>query len=165
MDKTPGKQSLETLLAPVVEANGCELYDLEFVKEGGDRILRLYIDKPEGVDLNDCEAVSRAAEVVLDEADPIAGAYRLQVGSPGVERSLHKPQHFTRYVGHKVAVRLFAPYSPPSGTSETVTSTGRKKFTGILKAYDGDKIKLKDEDGTNWTFELSQVSACRLVVF
>jgi len=161
------QQSLEALLSPVAISQGCTLYDIEYVKEGGDRILRLFIDKEGGVDLEDCEKVSRAAEVVLDEHDPIPTAYRLQVGSPGVERKLAKPEHYARYVGQKIALKLFAPYAPPSGVDETVTETGRKKFTGKLKSFDknDNTIILTDEDAHEWTFDLKQISACRLVVF
>jgi ribosome maturation factor RimP len=153
--------TLEPLLTPVVEANDVELYDIEFVKEGGNRILRLFIDKEGGVDLNDCERVSRAVSVVLDEHDPIESAYRIQVSSPGIDRRIVKPEHFRRYVGHKVTIKLFAPHSPeePHG-SESVT-TGRKKFTGTLTAYD-EKITLTDEDAQVWNFDKKQVSSCRL---
>jgi len=145
---------LESLVAPVVEACGVELYDLEYVKEGGDRILRLYIDKDGGVDLNDCERVSRAVEAVLDECDPIPDTYRLQVGSPGIERKLVKPAHFARHIGEKVALKLYSPHSPVDG---------RKKFTGILSGYESGTIKLTDADGQEWVFGQNQVAACRLV--
>ena len=150
-------EKLEALLIPVAEAQGCELYDIEYVKEGGDRILRLYIDKADGIDIDDCERVSRAAEVVLDEQDLISGEYRLQVSSPGVERKLKKPEHFAKFIGHKIEVRLFAPYSP---------ETGRKKFAGKLTDYKGNEITIKTaEDDEEFTFGLQQVSACKLVVF
>jgi len=156
--------TLEPLIAPVAEKCGVELYDLEFVKEGGSRILRLFIDKEGGVDLNDCERVSRAVSDVLDEHDPIPSAYRLQVGSPGIERRLVKPEHFMRYIGHKVLIKLFAPHSPENADDPESVTTGRKKFTGILNSYDSEKIALKDEDGQIWTFDKKQVSACKLVV-
>ena len=150
-------EKLEALLTPVAEAQGCELYDIEYVKEGGDRILRLYIDKADGIDIDDCERVSRATEVILDEQDLISGEYRLQVSSPGVERKLKKPEHFTRFIGHKIEVRLFAPYSP---------ETGRKKFTGKLVDYKDNEITIKTaEDDENFTINLQQVSACKLIVF
>jgi len=149
--------NLEKLLTPVVESCETELYDMEYVKEGGNRILRLFIDKEGGVDLNDCERVSHAVSDVLDEHDPIPDAYRLQVGSPGIERRLVKPAHFQRYIGSKVHVRLFAPH-----TDSIVT--GRKKFTGILSGYEDGKIILTDEEKQQWTFEKKQVSACKLVV-
>ena len=150
-------QQLESLLAPAVAAQGCELYDIEYVKEGGDRILRLYIDKPDdgGVNLDDCERVSHAVEAVLDEHDPISTAYRLQVGSPGIERKLVKPWHFAKYVGHKINLKIFEP----------IPDTGRKKFAGILSKFSDDKVTLTDHDDEEWTFGLKEVSSCRLVVF
>lgn len=150
---------LKPLIAPVAEACGVELYDIEFVKEGGSRILRLFIDKDGGIDLNDCEQVSRAVSDVLDEHDPIPTAYRLQVGSPGIERRISKPEHFLRYIGYKVELKLFAPHS------DAIT-TGRKKFTGMLVAYDksNGKAYLKDEDGIEWIFDKKRISTCNLFV-
>jgi len=158
--------NLEPLITPIVEASGVELYDMEFVKEGGSRILRLFIDKEGGVDLNDCERVSRAISDFLDEHDPIPSAYRLQVGSPGIDRRLVKPAHFKRYVGQKVLVKLFSPHSPKNPDETESVTTGRKKFTGILSGYDevSGNIVLTDEDKQIWNFEKKQVSACRLVV-
>ena len=150
-------EKLETLLSPVAISQGCELYDIEYVKEGGDRILRLFIDKPEGIDIDDCERVSRAAEQVLDENDPISGEYRLQVSSPGVERKIKKPAHFTRFIGHKVEVRLFSPHEPVSG---------RKKFTGRLTDFANNQATLTTvEDNESFTFDLQDISSCKLVVF
>jgi len=148
-------ETLEKLLAPVAQQEGCELYDIEYVKEGSERILRLFIDSADGINLDDCERVSRAVEAVLDEEDPITGEYRLQVSSPGVERKLRKPTHYTRFVGHKMAVRLFAPHDPV---------TGRKKFTGKLTKFENNKLTIQTDD-EEFTIELSQVSACNLVVF
>lgn len=156
--------TLEKLLAPAIEENGVELYEMEFVKEGGNRILRLFIDKEGGVDLNDCERVSRAVSAVLDEHDPIDAAYRLQVGSPGIDRRLSRPEHFQKHIGQKVLVKLFAPHSPENPDDAESVTTGRKKFTGIMQDYDNGKITLKDEDGVVWIFEKKQVSACRLAV-
>jgi ribosome maturation factor RimP len=132
------------------------LYDLEYIKEGGDQILRLYIDKEDGVDLNDCETVSRAAEAVLDAHDPIPAAYVLEVSSPGIERKLKKDSHFTRYIGHKIMLRLFTTISPVDG---------RKKFTGRLDDYKDGCIVLTDENGETWEIDKTLVSLCRLVVF
>ena len=146
-------QALANLLAPVAEANGVSLYDLEMVKEGGEKILRLYIDKDTGVDLDDCERVSRAAEAILDEHDPIDAAYYLEVSSPGVERRLTKPEHFAKYIGHKIAIRLYGPQD------------GRKKFTGQLVSYNNNELTLTEEDGKTQVFQLPQISASRLVVF
>ena len=146
---------ITALLTPVVEAQGVSLYDLEFLKEGGDKILRLYIDREDGtgVDLNDCERVSRAAEAELDAHDPIPEAYYLEVSSPGVERKLTKPAHFARYTGHKLALKLYAPLG------------GRRKFTGLLTAYEDENLSLTEDDGQEYKFQRSQVSSCRLVVF
>jgi len=155
---------IESLLSPVVISLDVELYDLEYVKEGGERILRLFIDKEGGVDLNDCERVSHAVSDILDEHDPIPNAYRLQVGSPGIERKLSKPEHFKRYVGQKVTLKLFAPHIPKDENGEESITTGRKKFTGILANYNDGEITLTDEDGLTWVFEKSQVSACKLVM-
>ena len=141
------------LLTPVVEAQNVSLYDLEFIKEGSDRILRLYIDKDPSVDLEDCERVSRAAEEVLDEHDPIPTAYYLEVSSPGIERKLSKPQHFAKYIGHKIALRLYGPVD------------GRRKFTGVLTAYDNNALTLTEENGNTHHFQQAQISACTLVVF
>lgn len=156
--------TLEPLITPIVEENGVELYDMEFVKESGSRILRLFIDKDGGVDLSDCERVSRAVSAWLDENDPIEKSYRLQVGSPGIDRRLVKPAHYLRFIGHKVLIKLFAPHAPENPNEAESITTGRKKFTGILTGYDNGKTTLKDEDGQIWTFEKKQVSSCRLVV-
>ena len=149
---------LDKLITPVVEDMGLELYDMEFVKEGGTRILRLFIDKEGGVNLNDCENVSRAVEAVLDEHDPIHTSYRLQVGSPGVERKLVRPEHFTRHIGQKVTLKLFAPHK----VSESVS---QKTFVGILTGYDGENVSFEDLGGNTFCFPITRMSACRLRVF
>ena len=149
---------LDKLITPVVEEMGLELYDMEYVKEGGTRILRLFIDKQGGVNLNDCETVSRAVESVLDEHDPIPTSYRLQVGSPGVERKLTKPGHFSKHIGHRVLVKLFAPHK----VSETLS---QKSFLGVLIGYDEENISLEDSDGRTFCFPTAQMSSCRLQVF
>ena len=149
----PMAAKITQLLTPVLEAQGVTLYDLEFIKEGGSKILRLYIDKPEGIDLNDCERVSRAAEAELDIHDPIPTAYYLEVSSPGIERKLSKPEHFERYVGHKIAIKLYGPVDR------------RRKFTGSLTSYENGNLSLTEEDGQVRNFEQTQISACRLVVF
>lgn len=149
--------NLEKLLAPIVLSCDCELYDIEYVKEGGDRILRLFIDNMLGITIDDCEKVSRAVEVILDEQDLIQGEYRLQVSSPGIERKIKTAQHFARYVGEKMEVRLYAPHEPVMG---------RKKFTGVLTKFENDEVTIKtDEDDQAFAFTLGQISACKLVVF
>ena len=144
---------ITNLLSPVVQEQGASLYDIEFVKEGSDRILRLYIDTDTGVGLEDCERVSRAVEAVLDAHDPIPTAYDLEVSSPGIERKLTRPKHFAKYIGHKIALRLYGPID------------GRKKFTGTLASHQDGNITLTEENGTNHHFQQAQIAACKLVVF
>lgn len=146
-------ETVEPLVTPTVEAQGVELYDLEYLKEGADWILRLYIDKEGGVDLNDCERVSHAAEALLDQHDPISTAYILEVSSPGIERKLKKDLHFERYTGHEVEVRLFKPQD------------GSRKHRGTLAGLADGCIVITDENGTARHFSRETVSVCRLVVF
>lgn len=113
------------LAAPAVEAQGCQLWDVEYVREAGTWYLRLYIDKLQGeVDILDCEAVSRSVEPLLDEADPIQGSYTFEVSSAGAERALKRPSDFQRFLGSPVTVKLYQ------------SRDGRKEFAGVLKAYD-----------------------------
>ena len=112
------------LAAPIAEQNGCSLWDVEYVREAGQWFLRVYIDKPEGISINDCEAVSRPLSDALDEADPIEGSYVLEVSSAGADRPLKKPAHFQQFLGAEVDVRLYRPLD------------GRKEYTGVLTGYD-----------------------------
>ena len=112
------------LAGPIAAENGCTLWDVEYVKEAGDWYLRVYIDKADGVSINDCEAVSRPLSDALDEADPIEGSYTLEVGSAGAERALKRPEDFQRFLGSPVLVKLYR------------SRDGRKEFAGVLKAYD-----------------------------
>jgi len=141
----------EELLLPIVEKLGIEIYDLEFVKEGADYYLRAYIDKPEGVNINDCEAVSRAFSDVLDEADPIEEAYILEVSSPGLGRTLKKDRHLQKSIGEEVEVKLFKPLEK------------RKDFAGVLEAFDAETITIQ-EDGETRTFKRSDVALIRLAL-
>ena len=109
---------------PLVQACGCSLWDVEYVREGGEWFLRLYLDKEGGVDIDDCEAVSRPLSDALDEADPIEGSYTLEVGSAGAERALKRPSDFQQFLGSPVLVKLYR------------AREGRKEFAGYLKGYD-----------------------------
>ena len=100
------------------------MQDVEYVKEGADMILRITIDKPEGVDIEDCEKMARAIDPIIDEADPIEVSYKMEVSSPGIERSLTRPEHFTACMGEKIEVKLYAPID------------GKKQIVGILTAAD-----------------------------
>lgn len=136
---------------PLVEAQGCSLWDVEYVKEGGEWFLRLYIDKDGGVDIDDCEAVSRAVDPVLDEKDPIPESYRFEVCSAGLERVLKRPSDFERFLGEPVLVKLYRP------------KNGQKEFPGVLKGYAGGAVTI-DMNGTELTFEKPEVALVRLRV-
>ena len=114
------------LAAPVIAERGCTLWDVEYVKEAGTWYLRVLLDKEGGVDILDCEAVSRRLSDLLDEADPIEGSYTLEVGSAGAERALKRPGDFQRYLGSPVLVKLYR------------NQDGRKEFPGVLAGYDED---------------------------
>ena len=112
------------LAAPAIARQGCTLWDVEYVKEAGTWYLRVLIDKEGGVDILDCETISRQLSDLLDEADPIEGSYTLEVGSAGAERALKRPADFARYLGSPVLVKLYR------------NLDGRKEFAGHLKGYD-----------------------------
>jgi len=137
------------LALPVVEEAGCELWDVEYVREAGTWYLRVYIDKPEGVDILDCEKVSRTLSDLLDEADPIEGSYTLEVSSAGAERPLKRPGDFERFMGSPVAVKLYQ------------AREGRKEFAGVLAGYDNGDIAVTVGD-RRMTFLKSEVALCRL---
>ena len=119
------------LAGPIAAENGCTLWDVEYVKEAGDWYLRVYIDKEGGVSINDCEAVSRPLSDVLDERDPIEGSYILEVSSAGADRALKKPEHFARFLGSQVDVKLYR------------AREGRKELTGTLLGYENGDVTLE----------------------
>ena len=118
------------LAGPIAAENGCTLWDVEYVKEAGDWYLRVYIDKEGGVSINDCEAVSRPLSDVLDERDPIEGSYILEVSSAGADRALKKPEHFRRFLGSQVDVKLYR------------AREGRKELTGTLLGCENGDVTL-----------------------
>ena len=134
---------------PVAEEFGCELWDVEYVREAGTWYLRVYIDKPEGVDILDCENVSRKLSDLLDEADPIEGSYTLEVSSAGAERPLKRPGDYERFMGSPVAVKLYQ------------AKEGRKEFAGVLAGYGNGDVTVT-VGGTDMTFRKSEVALCRL---
>ncbi|MBQ1992968.1 MAG: ribosome maturation factor RimP [Lachnospiraceae bacterium] len=133
----------EAILEPIVAANNCEIYDVEYIKEGSDWYLRAYIDKPEGVNIVDCENVSRAFSEKLDQEDFIPDAYILEVSSPGLGRTLKKDRHLTKSIGEEVEVRLYKPLEVENNKGKTVK---QKEFVGILKGFDKDTITIEVED-------------------
>ena len=128
-------QKVEQLLKQPVAELGFELCDVEFIKEYGDWVLTLYIDKEGGVNIDDCERVSRAVDPLLDEADPIEQAYMLSVSSLGLDRPLKKDADFARNIGKRIEIKLFAP------------KNGKKEFTGELVSFDESNIVVKLESG------------------
>lgn len=136
---------------PIVTAHGCSLWDVEYVREGGAWFLRLYIDKPGGVDIDDCEAISRAVDPILDEKDLIAESYSFEVCSAGLERALKRPGDFEQFMGAKVCVKLYKPLN------------GAKEFIGTLTGYHDGAVSIECA-GTSYTFEKAELAQVRLHV-
>lgn len=137
------------LAAPIIKENGCELWDVEYIKETGSWYLRIYIDKDGGVSINDCENISRALDPVLDEADPIEDSYIFEVSSAGAERELKRPSDFERFLGENVEVKLYKGID------------GQKNFTGILRAYEDGNVTIESA-GSMAIFEKNRVAQVRL---
>lgn len=144
------EQKTEEILQPIVEEHGFELVDVEYVKEGSNWYLRAYIDKPGGITVNDCETVSRKLSDILDERDYIDDAYILEVSSPGLGRPLKKEKDFKRSLGEEVEIRTYRMIEK------------QKEFTGILRAYDEMTVTIEMENGTEKTFEKSNIALIRL---
>ena len=142
---------VEKLAKPVVEENGCSLWDVEYVREGSEYFLRLYLDKEGGVDINDCEAISRAVDPILDDKDPIQGSYHFEVCSAGLERALKRPSDFARFLGSPVTVKLYRPRN------------GLKEIPCVLTGYEDGKVTVEAGKETI-TFEKSEVALVRLRV-
>ena len=140
-----------SLAKPVVEQFGCELWDVEYVREGSEYFLRLYLDKEGGVDINDCEAVSRAFDPILDEKDPIQGSYHFEVCSAGMERVLKRPSDFQRFLGSPITVKLYRPRN------------GLKEIPCVLRGYEDGRLTVEAGKETI-TFEKSEVAQVRLRV-
>ena len=136
---------------PIVLEKGCTLWDVEYVREGSERYLRLYIDKDGGVDIDDCEKVHRAVDPVLDEKDPIPESYHFEVCSAGLERSLKRPSDFERFMGSPIMVKLYRPRN------------GLKEIPGILRGYEEGRVTAECGKETI-TFEKSEVALVRLRV-
>ncbi len=138
-----------SLAEPVAARHGCEIWDVEYVKEAGERFLRVYIDRAEGVDIDLCEAVSRELDPLLDEADPIDEAYTFEVSSAGAERELKRPGDFERFMGSTVAVKLYS------------AKAGRKEHVGVLSAWSPEAVEI-EENGKKVSFAASEVAQVRL---
>lgn len=139
----------EELVMPLIEQNNFELVDVEYVREGSNWYLRVYIDKENGINVDDCELISRALSDLLDEKDFIDEAYILEVSSPGLGRPLKKDKDFERSLMEEVEIKLYR------------AKNGRKDFRGILKSYDKDSITI-DEDGAELIFQRKEIAQVRL---
>ena len=138
------------LAEPVLRENGLTLYDVEYVREAGNDILRLYLEKESGVTIDDCVTVSRALSDLLDEADFIPEAYTLEVQSLGLGRALKKEKDFRRNLGRIVEIRLYKPLEK-----------GIRELTGILKDFDQKTVTIETEEGNSLTIEKKNLSLIR----
>ena len=142
---------IAALALPIVEEEGCTLWDVEYVKEAGTRYLRIYIDKPEGISIDDCERVSRRLDPILDDADPISESYVFEVGSAGADRELKRPGDFEQFMGSEVEVHLYRPVD------------GSKRFVGTLVSYEDGAVSVS-RNGTVLRFSKEQIAQVRLYV-
>jgi ribosome maturation factor RimP len=143
-------EKLEELLSPVVEDLGYEFIGVDYSANPKNRLLRLYIDRPDsGIGVDDCETVSREVSAVLDVEEPIRDQYTLEVSSPGVERPLFSVEHFRRFLGEMAAVRMQAPQE------------GRRKFKGRIARVEDDRVWL-NVDGTEWCLAIADMEKARL---
>lgn len=144
------EKTVYDLALPIVEEAGLELWDVEYVTEAGQRYLRVYLDGPNGVDLDDCEHVSRTLDPILDEKDPVPDSYIFEVGSAGCERQLKRPSDFERFMGSNVEVRLYSAVD------------GAKQWVGTLISYNDGGVTI--DAGGEHLFTKKQVASVRLRV-
>ena len=145
------ESKVEVLLEPIITNLGYGLYDVRYEKEGKDYYLRIIIDKPEGIDINDCETVNNNINDVLDEADYIKEQYFLEVSSPGLERVLRKPNHFLSQIGNEISIKLFKPIEK------------KKEFIGILEEFNiqaGITLKI---DNTTMKIDLKDIAVAKTI--
>lgn len=145
------QQEIEQLVRPSIEAMNIELWGIEFLKQGRSGLLRIYIDKPEGVVIDDCEQVSRQVSALLDVNDPIPGQYQLEISSPGIPRPLFYPEQFARFIGEEVRIRLNQPLD------------GRKNISGMIRAVEGETLVLAEGD-VDTPFLFSNITKAHLTV-
>jgi ribosome maturation factor RimP len=142
---------VEGIAAPIAEGLGLRIWDVRYLKEGAQWYLRVFIDKDGGVDINDCEAVSRAVDPILDEKDPIPESYHFEVCSAGLERALKRPSDFEQFMGSAVMVKLYQPRN------------GSKELKGTLTGYENGDVTI-DQAGTSVKLEKKEVALVRLYV-
>lgn len=144
--------AVRKLAEPIAAELGLSIWDIRFLKEGGLWYLRIFIDKPEGVGIEDCERMSRAINGPLDELDPIEQSYCLEVCSPGINRELSRPEHFEEFIDFAIEIRLIRP-----------NENGEKEIAGILKDYDGSVITIEDEDENTILINKKDTSSVHLI--
>lgn len=145
------EERAEKLVTPIAAEFGTEVYDVEYVNEAGEMYLRVYLDKPDGVNIIDCENVSRKFSDVLDAEDFIDDAYYLEVSSPGLGRALKKDKHLEKSIGEEVELKTFKPINK------------QKEFVGILKAFDPETVTI-EIDGKDTTFTRKEVALIKLTL-
>ena len=146
------EEKVENLIKDKIEKIGYELYDVEYAKEGKEHYLRIFIDKKEGIDLNDCEKVSNEINEVLDQADYIKEQYYLEVSSPGIERVIRKDSQLEKNMGVEIQVKLFKK-----------DELGKKEYTGILKSYNKDELIIENEENQEITLQRKNISQIKTV--
>lgn len=137
------------VIAPIADELGLEIWDIRYVKEGSAWFLRIFIDKDGGIDINDCENLSRAIDEPLDKADPIKESYYLEVSSPGLGRELTRPEHFAKFVGEEITVKLIRP------------KDGEREFVGVLKSEQSGTVTIQTENG-EISFEKGEINKVKL---
>lgn len=142
--------ALQALIEPVVTAMGFELWGIDYLSHGRHSRLVIYIDHQDGVDVDDCADISRQVSAILDVEDPIAGEYRLEVSSPGMDRPLFNLDQFARYAGHQVNLKLRVPFD------------GRRRFQGLLAGVEGDEVLVRLED-QEYCFPIDGIDQARVV--
>ena len=156
------KQNISTIVrelaAPVAAELAVDIWDVEYVKQGSSYYLRITLDKPEGITIDDCEAFHRRIDTVLDEADPIEGSYYLEVSSPGIGRELKTKEHFQKQLGETVQVRFYAPLDQEFGSL-----CGLKEFCGVLCDASDDGILMRDASDNEYSFPYKLISKANTV--
>lgn len=142
---------VSALAKPVIEAEGCTLWDVEYVREAGSMYLRVFVDKAGGLGIDDCERISRALDPILDEADPVPGTYIFEVGSPGLERELKRPSDFAAFMGSEVVLKFYSPIN------------GVKSCVGVLSSYDNETIGIIIGDEER-SYDMSKLAKVNLHV-
>lgn len=144
-------EKVEKLASKIAEDLGYEIWDVRYLKEGKDWILRIYIDSQNGITIEDCEKMSRAIDSPLDKLDPIKNPYCLEVSSPGLERELVKDEHFQKFLGQKVKIRLIRPLE-----------NKEKDFNGTLVSFKDNNVEIITENKENLTFNVKDVAFVKL---